>query len=154
MINYLLFWWQSSNEHGVHSPYVFRYLTRGLYGLSKKYRNIKPKPHRLVISTIDYFSLTAVYCTNPALAGKIEMTFPQAKVNSVGFYDIMICDNMDEIDFSVSHKDTLFLVLNPRREEVKTCMNSDRFRLVIDFYHGLFLQNRTEQRRQNFTLRY
>lgn len=152
MIDYLIFWWQSSNEHGVHSPYVFRYLTQGLYGLSKKYR--ASAPHRLALSTIDYFSMSAVYCTDAELARKINTAFPHVQINNTGSYDILIYMKTDEIDFSKLHKDTVLLILNPQRKEVRSFFASDRFRLVIDFYHCLFLQNRTEQRRQNFILRY
>ena len=152
MIDYLIFWWQSSNEHGVHSPYVFRYLTRGLYGLSKKYE--ASKPYRLALSTIDYFSMSSVYCSDPKLSLKINAVFPHVKLNSTGLYDMVIYRGTDEIDYSRLHKDTILLILKPQRKEVRSFLASDRFCLVIDFYNCLFLQNRTEQRRQNFILRY
>lgn len=152
MIDYLIFWWHSSNEHGVHSPYVFRYLTQGLYGLFRKYRG--SAPYRLALSTIDYFSMSAIYCTDPELIRQINTAFPHIQVNSTGSYDILIYKKAEEIDFSKLHKDTILLILNPQRKEVRSFLDSDRFRLVIDFYHCLFLQNRTEQRRQNFVLRY
>jgi hypothetical protein len=31
MLKYLRFWWQSTNEHGIHSPFIFQWVTLGLY---------------------------------------------------------------------------------------------------------------------------
>lgn len=157
MFDYLFFLLKSSNQHGVHSPYVFNYLTKGLYQKRKKYKKLDSKAERLVLSTIDYFSITKIKCVNEDVARKIERFFPKIGINEkLPYYDLIIVDSFSDSlpYFKKSNNETLIIILNPNRKRINKYLKSKEFTLVIDFYHVLFLHNRKEQLRQNFFLRY
>lgn len=57
--SYLIFLWNSKNEHGVHSPFVFDLITKCLYNKTKypEYSHLKnhSKRNRLLVRIVKYF---------------------------------------------------------------------------------------------------
>ncbi|MGS2760743.1 hypothetical protein [Sinomicrobium sp. M5D2P9] len=62
MLRYLKFLLKSTNQHGIHSPFVYAYVTRGLYG-KQKFRGTKAQ--QLLLRTIAYFHADSVRILRP-----------------------------------------------------------------------------------------
>ena len=52
--DYFKFWLKASNEHGVHSPFVFNLLTKGIYSSHSKWSEISRK-NQFLYRMISYF---------------------------------------------------------------------------------------------------
>src|SRR5690606_457266 len=63
MLNYLQFLIKSTNQHGVHSPFVFQYITKGLYSKKRFVKNL-PKNMKWVLQSLQYFQPDKVYCNS------------------------------------------------------------------------------------------
>ncbi len=56
--SYINFIWNSKNEHGVHSPFVFDLVTKCFYASEFPIENSKyPSTNKLILKTIHYFNL-------------------------------------------------------------------------------------------------
>ena len=71
VFSYLQFLVKSTNQHGVHSPFVYNYITKGLYGVEKD-RFIKHKTNQWLVQSIQYFKPNKIYIANKALLKPIE----------------------------------------------------------------------------------
>ncbi|WP_296636795.1 hypothetical protein [Polaribacter sp.] len=72
-ISYLKFLIKSTNQHGVHSPFVYNFVTKGLYTkntkspLTKKYSELKTlssKEIKVLSKTITYFNVDEIFFQN------------------------------------------------------------------------------------------
>src|SRR5690625_1950594 len=61
-LRYLRFLSKSTNQHGVHSPFVYSYLTEGIYNTKRSYKGYQKK-RRLLQATIDYFQVKNILGT-------------------------------------------------------------------------------------------
>ncbi|MGS2741149.1 hypothetical protein [Sinomicrobium sp. M5D2P17] len=80
MLGYLKFLLKSTNQHGVHSPFVYAYVTRGLY-TKQKFGGTKAQ--RLLFRTIAYFHAESVGVLQPdeELTGALQKYFPGISVS-------------------------------------------------------------------------
>lgn len=71
--SYIRFLLQSTNQHGVHSPFVFDFVTKGLYKKSsiskkvdanKEFGNLSPKEKVILTKITNYFKIDDII-TNP-----------------------------------------------------------------------------------------
>jgi hypothetical protein len=58
----LKFWWQATNRHGVHSPFVYGFLDKGLY---RRELRRYPAQKRLLLAAVDYFGIGSVIAPGP-----------------------------------------------------------------------------------------
>ncbi|OYU84997.1 MAG: methyltransferase [Flavobacterium sp. BFFFF2] len=56
--SYLIFWWRSSNQHGVHSPFVFRWVTQCLYAPKSTHWKTWMAWRKQLLSATHTFELT------------------------------------------------------------------------------------------------
>jgi hypothetical protein len=75
---HISFLWHSKNEHGVHSPFIFRYVT---ICLSQKKRYSGHKIENILLKNVAYFLPESVVMTakNPALETLIREQLSQAR---------------------------------------------------------------------------
>lgn len=65
---YLVFWWRSTNQHGIHSPFVFALVTKCFYA-KKKYKAYNKlcakttdfKKAKFLCRFLDYFNFDTIY---------------------------------------------------------------------------------------------
>ncbi len=65
---YLVFWWRSTNQHGIHSPFVFALVTKCFYA-KKKYKTYNKlcakttdfKKAKFLCRFVDYFNFDTIY---------------------------------------------------------------------------------------------
>ncbi len=163
--NYFKFWWKSSNEHGVHSPFVFNLLTKGLYPKESKWKGLAKKdafPQRVLAyyspQTIAQVGVGQDKLTTHSDVASFKPS--QAKYDFIwigGGVDGQTALKADDLYLSMHNDTTLmfdrrdnnFVVENLWNEII----NDDRFIVTLDFYHFGLAFIRSEQLKQHFTLR-
>ncbi|SEH57041.1 hypothetical protein SAMN02927937_00263 [Paenimyroides aquimaris] len=156
MISYLQFLIKSTNQHGIHSPYVYNYLTKGLYHHKKEYPTAPTKSIRLLLSSIKYFQFQTVLCLNTEISTVIKNHFQNISLNTSDNYDLIIIEKLKNCESYLEqmHNDSLLIILNTKHQVKKNVLYKNHFTLVIDFYHTLVFSKRKEQKPQNFFIRY
>lgn len=151
-----LFWLKSSNEHGVHSPFVFKYLTQGIYYNKLKNRN---KSFQWLEKSLMYFQPKSIYC---------DFNF-QATLKSNNLVKHTDVSNADILIFKVDTRNYLFVLASLKvmtSEQMALIVwqkypdiflhdlrENQEITLVIDFFYGAFVSKRKQQLKQNFYLR-
>lgn len=157
MLSYLRFLFQSSNQHGVHSPFVFNFLTKGLYSQKNKFKKNYSLSERIVLSTIAYFNCKNIYIVDKVLLQKMEQNFPEITLNNqVAPYDLIIINlpsDFTDLQHQL-HSQSLIIFQKPSKAIRSELLQNKNFRLILDFYHTIIISNRVEQQPQIFKLRY
>ena len=70
------FWWKAQNRHGVHSPFIYRFLDEGLYRKDLKHL---PDQRRLLQAATDYLEVERAGAAEPlaGLALWLRERYPQ-----------------------------------------------------------------------------
>jgi hypothetical protein len=72
---YLKFWFKASNQHGIHSPFIYRFVTKGLY---IKHKYCRSKSLNIFFKCINYFKPNNIGFEegNELLRNKVKYEFP------------------------------------------------------------------------------
>ncbi len=159
--SYLKFLIKSTNAHGVHSPFVFNFVTQCLYSQKKLHRN---KTINVLLKSIGYFNFKKIEING---APEVE-TFVKTKFAATSFdnptVDILFTDLMDDSKFmellSVGklHNNSMILVdgihqTKEKWEEWKNLIASPNITVSIDMFHCGTIFIRKEQVKEHFTIR-
>ena len=153
---YLLFLWKSTNQHGVHSPFVYRLVTQCFYntqkipckhypkGISKRKGQfllrliayLKPKSLKIYTDIADFSSLFPIDNTEDTSKEK----------------DLLLLYQWKEF-----HNDSLLVVVAPHQKEneifYKQLLENKAFSVVIDTFSFALFFIRKEQEREVFFIR-
>lgn len=158
VFSYLKFLLKSTNQHGVHSPYVYNYLTKGLYKNRKHFSNKETKSLKLIVSTVSYFDCKTVFTTNSKIHKNIQNSFKTISINEHHeLFDLIIIENLTDYKLYLDKmkNDSLLIILNTQNQSKEIVLNqTDDCTLVLDFYYMVVVSKRKEQKRENFFLRY
>jgi|SRR5690606_24147282 len=155
MFTYLQFLLKSTNEHAVHSPFVFNYITKGIYKSKLVVKNNKSLTW-LLRSVVYFNDITFFYqnLTKDFDEIKTATSISNAKI-IVEEYQSTKIDHINGIIQNLKNDQILLLILN---NYPKSFMNNLRANkdliLVVDFYYGCLISKRTEQPKQNFYIRF
>ncbi|MHC5201206.1 hypothetical protein [Myroides sp. LJL119] len=169
--SYLKFLYKSSNQHGVHSPFVYSLLTKGLYKKSPQYRKRK-KSKAFVERVFRYFKVKNVAVINHnkekvVLPNITDLCFKSFKADQ-GQYDAIwiqktkqnsgkkdIC--LDSLILAMSNDSFIILDKAKGGSNIQSLwyaiQKDDRFTVTIDFYYYGLAFIRQEQLKQHFILR-
>lgn len=158
VISYLGFLLRSTNEHGVHSPFVFDYLTKCLYTKPKVSKN---KTHNLVIKSIPYFNFkNVVILENKELQKAIGARFLKLsdKANKT---DLIYYPSPKMINAKTEmpvHNQSMVVVENIRASKSnylkwKKFITTEDIRVSIDFFECGVVFFRKEQIKEHFVIR-
>ena len=182
-INYIQFLWKSTNEHGVHSPFVYNFITKCFYStrpvmaehdnpaLSKRqlalaYRLLNcRKPTKLFVLGENAANLTETL----RVAGEslnMRLWFCSTLARVPGGIDMAYISNADKgnvlnlFDQMLPdiHNDTLCVIANihssrEMQEAWQALQNHPKVIVTIDTYHTGLIFFRREQAKQHFTVR-
>ncbi|KQC28530.1 hypothetical protein AAY42_00410 [Flagellimonas eckloniae] len=161
LFSYLKFLLKSTNEHGVHSPFVFNYVTKCLY-LKQKRDNIKSI--NILLKSIAYFNHK-----NIELYGKqdlkkpLQIHFPNMVIGA-NMIDVVYADEL-EIDmlkrlFSEEklHNNSMIFINSihqtPEKQELwRNLIELPLITVSIDMFHCGVLFIRKEQVKEHFIIR-
>ena len=159
-LSYFEFLIFSTNQHGVHSPFVYNFVTKGLY--RKREKNISLKEH-VLITAISYFNYKSIafVSADDYIKNKMEATFDQLKYDSLP-YDLIYMENNSTLFTSISkenyHNNTMVFLngMYKSRERKATWEKIKKLpevTVTIDlFYCGLIFFRR-EQAKEHFKIR-
>lgn len=161
IISYLKFLVKSTNAHGVHSPFVFNYVTKCLYSKKRLHSN---KTINVLLKSIDYFHFENVLIT----AGKetsdlVKKAFPTVHFDEK-VPDLLFVDQMNLSTFKKwvaegkLHNDSMVLVNGIHQDKRKwddweILIQLPQITVSIDMYHCGAIFVRREQVKEHFTVR-
>ena len=161
MFSYLQFLVKSTNQHGVHSPFVYNYITKGFYEQKNNFC-ILNKTNRWLLNSIQYFQPKTIYVSNINLLNDIKEISVEKTVdlsNADLILDHYTLENHARILQTINNmNNSQLLLIASYSSYPKSFFNELRknpeITLVVDFYYGCLISKRTEQPKQNFFIRY
>ena len=113
--SYLIFLWNSKNEHGVHSPFVFDLVTKCFYNKSKypEYLHLKNSSNRnrLLIRIVKYFEPKTIL----KIGNQTELDSKVFSLETTTFEDFqknILSNNDNTFDFRLSTFDFIYFNQN------------------------------------------
>lgn len=157
MFKYFIFWIKSSNQHGLHSPFVYNYLTKGLYESKKK---SSKKSINWLIQSISYFNPNKIHLYENKFSD-VLVEFEHSFTKDISEANLIVIDksrmtNNAILEIVSSMTSNQLLLIHQDAYDVsfqKKLRNSEDITLVVDFYVGNLISKRKEQLKQNFFLR-
>ena len=153
---FLKHWLGGTNAHGVHSPFVYAYVTKCLYAKAR-YRGTKAE--KVLFKSLGYFGASRVKLPEDAdeLGARIRQEFPGATFDQ-GPYDLVYAPIDKELFAHQVHNDTLVLLdgINKKKGNTErwTALRAHPSVTVsIDMYHCGALFFRREQAKEHFRIR-
>ena len=161
VIAYLKFFFTSTNQHGVHSPFIYNFVTKCLYKRLFK----GPKTIRVLLKSIVYFKASSVHITsrNMHIQSQVKNAFPQIE------FDKHPCDIMyldwpkaepfhGVIEDNLFHNNIMILVNNIHQNKENTDIwelmkDNDKVTVSVDMFHCGALFFRKEQAKEHFKIR-
>ncbi|MFD2101096.1 hypothetical protein [Flagellimonas iocasae] len=152
---------KSTNEHGVHSPFVFNFVTQCLYSKQKLHSN---KSINVLLKSIGHFKFRYVEIDNiPEVANLVKTAYPAASFDNP-MVDLFYTDSMDISKFIALlsegklHNDSMILVegIHRNKQQQKNWENlitSPNITVSIDMFHCGAIFIREEQVKEHFIIR-
>ncbi|NKI32876.1 hypothetical protein [Croceivirga thetidis] len=157
LISYLKFLLKSTNHHGVHSPFVFKYLTECVY---KKPQVSQIKTQDILLKSIAFFEFKNIWLEESREVQQlIEDDFPNVHLNDENpdfvYYPSPL---IAQIPFNKLHNDGMILIdkIHNSTKNYSSWLElvkSSDISVSIDFYNCGVLFIRKEQEKEHFYLR-
>ncbi|WP_422081106.1 hypothetical protein [Ulvibacterium sp.] len=163
LFKYLKFLLVSNNQHGVHSPFVYNFITRSLY-TKPKYRGNKVRD--VLLKSIIYFDARVILLSdgNPVLKDVIREISPKTKFEGKP-YDIIYLEHPEEASHqkygpsgNMVHNDSMLLI-NGIHKNKKTEAYWENIKkwahvtVTLDFFYCGAVFFRKEQAEEHFKIR-
>lgn len=158
----LQFIFQSTNQHGVHSPFVYTYLTEGIYNTKKSYKGYQKK-RRILQATIEYFQVQktlgkpnfSIYTSREKTKHLGKESY--AKLHYVDTIESYTFQSLDQLTKNIDEH-TILYIDSPHKsalanENWLALKENKKFHVSIDFYIAGILFTREEQEKEHFALR-
>ena len=181
LFSYLIFWWYSKNEHGVHSPFVFDLVTKCFYdnNTTNNYSIFKKKSKIQFLLQLGLYFKYKHRFIDASIKTNFEVALSRQgvveKFNTVEdlIYlsklipqsPCLICVNINTINtkallnfFKECHRDSIVLIPSIRKNKINfkswnQLNSSSEVSVSIDTYYWGLLFFRTEQPKEHFTIR-
>lgn len=160
-ITYLKFLVKSTNQHGVHSPFVFNYVTQCLY---KKPRKSKIKTLDIVLKSSAYFNFNTIKLIGNTsfkkiLENQLSSVNFEAKNIEILYFNTPRMINQKELFSEFKIKNNCLIIVdniyNTKEEYASWAklIESEKITVSIDMYYCGVLSIRKEQEKEHFTIR-
>lgn len=152
MLHYLKFLLRSTNHHGVHSPFVYAYLTKCLY---KKPRLSKNRLEDVILKSISYFGIKNAQIDDASLKYKCAFLKYQPPFDIVVLNDFEVKELFDMLEKDQIHNDSLIIIQDLRKQlgEWKKAIAHPKITVSMDCFSLGILFVRKEQVKEHFTIR-
>lgn len=159
-VSMLTFLWSSTNQHGVHSPFVFNYLTQGLY---KKTGGQRKKIESVLLKSIPYFNIKTIHIHPKEPVKALVKEHHPDLVSNEPPYDLIFMDiakwpKFYESGKNAIHNSTLIVLSGLYQNRLKynlwkELIKMPEFNVSIDMFYCGVLFIRKEQRKEHFKVR-
>ncbi|MGB6150692.1 MAG: hypothetical protein WBG48_01770 [Pricia sp.] len=163
ILNQIKFRLTATNQHGVHSPFIYAYVTKCLYA-KKKYSHIKSK--NILLKSIAYFGAERVYLPpeNENIRNVIQHEFLSVKFQD-GPYDILFTGIRDAeallqktSEENAIHNNTVLLIDTINGDAAATSLWENikvhpKVRVTVDLFYCGAVFFRKEQAKEHFKIR-
>jgi len=163
---YLLFLWKSTNQHGVHSPFVFRLVTQCFYRREKipytHYpKGITPKKGQFLLRLVKYFAPKSIkiYSDTKDFAKLFPSSLTEITSEQKDMIILYQRDNKPIVKelLAQMHNDSILILISPHEKEnenfFKQLAENKAFTVVIDTFSFALFFVRSEQERECFVIR-
>lgn len=160
-LSYLKFLLKSTNAHGVHSPFVFSYLTQGLYASKKMATDTATD---VLLKSISYFKVNTLHLAQqPSLTQCVKHQYPQL-VWEAPCFDMLYTNELSTkqlytlIAHKKLHNTSVILIADIHQNSQKqsnwnALIAAPKITVSLDLFHLGVVCIRKEQAKQHFTLR-
>jgi len=153
-LSYLKFLWYSKNQHGVHSPFVYDFVTKGLYKKItnnqmikiEEIHNLSSKKKKIFLKIANYFNVNQIFTNSKKATEHSKQKWNLLFLNSLDSQELIPNPNY-------------FIVVNGIHKSEKALYNwknsieNKEATVTIDlFYFGLIFF-REEQEKEHFIIR-
>ena len=159
-ISLIKFYLSATNQHGVHSPFVYDYVTKCLY--KKEFLNL-PIVSRILVKSIIYFKYKSIrlLSSNEAIQQLLISKCPEISFTNINANIIFgsIANFLSEdIIIKELQNDTMVLLDGIYRDKIssdnwKKLKKLEYVRVTIDLYYCGLLFFRKEQVKEHFKIR-
>ncbi len=161
--SYMKFLYKSGNQHGLHSPFVYGLLTKGLYQKVPKYKGKKKTKVFVerIISYLNVQTLALLSAEGPASIKVKELDrllVPGMLYDAIWIQKPLDIELIDPKALLNSMHNNSVVIIDRRRGSKSNSLwykikNDSGFTATIDFYYFALAFKRSEQLKQHFTLR-
>ncbi|WP_326407831.1 hypothetical protein [Flagellimonas halotolerans] len=160
ILSYLKFLVKSTNQHGVHSPFVFSYVTQCLYSKKRLHKN---KSINVLLKTIAYFNFDSISVNNRSFRELVKQNFPEVQFDK-NTVDLLFMNELSTSSFEKLrsegklHNNSLILVdsiyvSHQNLEQWNQLIALPGITVSIDMYYCGLISIRREQVKEHFTIR-
>jgi len=146
-MNYFRFLLQSTNQHGVHSPFVFNYLTKAIY---RPYRNTRKRKKHFIDQSISYFKPKNIVDFRHTTPSNINTTLDML-IFLPNQLDIVLQNGL--IDCFTNDTVGIIDCRNAVKNDYEKLQQHPKITVVLHFYSYIVFSTRQEQRKELFFLR-
>tara|TARA_R110000868_G_scaffold138300_3_gene352254 strand:+ start:9783 stop:10271 length:489 start_codon:yes stop_codon:yes gene_type:complete len=157
--SYLKFLLSATNQHGVHSPFVYTFVTKCLYH-KKKYTH--QKSLNVFLKVISYFDISQIEIQNKnkTLTDLIAIHFPKVKENK-NTTDFIYFNTIDNelikfiTDKNITHNKNIIFIdaLYKNKKAWEELILMKKITVSIDLFYCGILFFRKEQAKEHFKIR-
>tara|TARA_R110002050_G_scaffold267266_1_gene408845 strand:+ start:23169 stop:23654 length:486 start_codon:yes stop_codon:yes gene_type:complete len=155
--SYFKFLVSATNQHGVHSPFIYAFVTKCLYA-KKKYSTLKSV--NVLLKMIDYFQISEINISKEEVAKEIQTKFPNIKINNTSTYLWYIANLKDEalkklIIANEFHNDSIVFIdgIYKNKNAWQELIQLEKIKVSVNLYDCGILFFRREQVKEHFKIR-
>ena len=159
LISRIRFLVNSTNQHGVHSPFVFDFVTKGLYQKLPKSvatndflatQKLRKKEQKILLKIINYFQIDTIYTTVDELENTFDNNYKLLFINTINKF------NFDTISVTSSKLIVVFQDIHSNKvnqEKWVTLCKNPKAPVTIDLFYFGMIFFRNEQAKEHFKIR-
>ena len=159
---YLKFWFKATNQHGIHSPFIYRFVTKGLY---IKHKYCRSKSLNIFFKCINYFKPKSLGFEegNELLRNKVKDEFPSLSFKDpfdIKYYWTLVTESqiLAMENYAKQQPKGIIYISDIRKNKTSKelwdkLLLADFVTVSVDMYFGGLLFFHKTQAREHFKIR-